>query len=84
MAERETGAALRQKVIEALNDALSGEYHSFVGHVLASNPYLPPGTEKDLQTLERIRDEENDNTRALLLELGRWRAGPTLRAFRWW
>jgi len=76
MAEAETTAAVRRKVIDLLNDSLSGEYHSFIGHVLASNPYLA--------TLERIRDEENDNTRALLIQLGRYRAGPTLRAFRWW
>ncbi|MCE9635559.1 MAG: collagen-like protein [Planctomycetes bacterium] len=77
-------AATRARVIELVNEALSAEYHSFVGHALGSNPYVSPGTEKDVAFLERIRDDENDNTRALLMQLGRYRAGPTIKAFRWW
>lgn len=81
---QEASTSVRRQVIDLLNEALSAEYHSFTGHVLMSNPYIVPGTEKDLETLQRIRDEEDANTRALLAQLGRYRAGPTLRAFRWW
>ena len=84
MTQPDTSADVRQRVIAVLNEALSAEYHSFVGHMLGSNPYLPPGTEKDLDTLLRIRDEENENAKALLIQLARYRAGPTLKAFRWW
>jgi len=74
----------RRAVIGLLNVAISAEYHSFVGHALGSNPYVKPEWESDLGLLEEIRDEENALTRALLLQLGRYRAGPTLRAFRLW
>ncbi len=80
----ETTAEVRRQVIDLLNEAMSAEYHSFVGHALGSNPFVAPGQEKDLELLDRIRDEENDNTRSLLMQLGRYRAGPTVRAFRWW
>jgi hypothetical protein len=84
MAEAETTADVRRQVIDLLNEALSAEYHSFVGHALGSNPFVVPGTEKDLDVLNRIRDDENANTRALLLQLARYRAGPTIRAFPLW
>jgi hypothetical protein len=80
----ETTPETRRLVLELLNEAISAEYHSFVGHALGSNPFVAPGHEKDLELLDRIRDEENESTRALLLQLGRYRAGPTIRAFRWW
>ena len=74
----------RQEVIELLNEALSAEYHSFIGHALNSNPFVPPGCEKDVEFLEALRDDENANSKALLIQLGRYRAGPTLKAFRYW
>ncbi len=74
----------RRGIIDLLNAAISAEYHSFVGHALGSNPYVKSEWEGDLQLLEDIRDEENALTRALLVQLGRYRAGPTLRAFRLW
>src|SRR5262245_12114704 len=77
-------AMRRQDVIDLLNEALSAEYHSFVGHALNSNPFVPPGCEKDVEFLEAIRDDENANTKALLVQLGRYRAGPTIKAFRYW
>jgi hypothetical protein len=77
-------AMRRQDVIDLLNEALSAEYHSFVGHALNSNPFVPPGCEKDVEFLEAIRDDENANTKALLVQMGRYRAGPTLKAFRFW
>jgi hypothetical protein len=76
-------AMRRQDVIELLNEALSAEYHSFVGHALNSNPFVPPGCEKDVEFLEAVRDDENANTKALLVQMGRYRAGPTLKAFRY-
>ena len=77
-------ASTRREIIDLLNDALSHEYHSFVGHAIGSNPYVKPEWEADLRMLEELRDEENANTRALLVQLGRYRAGPTLRAFHLW
>jgi hypothetical protein len=79
-----TVAKERQEVIELLNEALSAEYHSFIGHALNSNPFVPPGCEKDVEFLEALRDDENLNAKALLVQLGRYRAGPTLKAFRFW
>lgn len=79
-----TTAALRQEVIELLNEALSAEYHSFIGHALNSNPFVAPGMEKDVDVLERLRDDENANAKALLVQLGRYRAGPTIKAFAYW
>lgn len=78
------GVMTRRAVIDLLNEALSCEYHSFIGHALSSNPYVKPEWEGDLATLQSQRDAENDNTRALLVQLGRYRAGPTLKAFRHW
>src|SRR4030095_1903293 len=79
-----TSTAERQSVIELLNEALSAEYHSFVGHALNSNPFVPPGCEKDVEFLQRLRDDENANAKALLVQLGRYRAGPTIKAFAYW
>ena len=39
-AEGERKAMTRPEMIELLNDALSAEYNSFIGHALASNPYV--------------------------------------------
>src|SRR5258706_13001110 len=77
-------ATARKEVIEILNETLSSEYHSFIGHALNSNPFIAPGTEKDVEFLEQLRDEENANAKALLVQFGRYRAGPTLTAFRHW
>ncbi len=74
----------RPQVLELLNEALSHEYHSFIGHALNSNPYVKPEWEKDLGLLERLRADENANARAILLQLGRYRAGPTVKAFHLW
>jgi len=74
----------RPQVIELLNQALSAEYNSFIGHALASNPYVTAEWEADLALLEKLREEENDLSRAILVQFGRYRAGPTLRAFRLW
>ncbi len=79
-----TVAKERHAVIDLLNEALSAEYHSFIGHALNSNPFVPPGCEKDVEFLETLRDDENLNAKALLVQLGRYRAGPTLKAFRFW
>src|SRR5262245_20192660 len=77
-------ADVRRRVIDVLNDALSCEYHSFVGHALNSNPFLQPGCEKDVEVLQGVRRDEDDSAKALLVQLGRYRAGPTIQAFRFW
>lgn len=74
----------RPEILELLNDALSAEYNSFIGHALASNPYVTAAWEADLKMLEELREEENDLSRALLVQFGRYRAGPTLKAFALW
>jgi hypothetical protein len=79
-----TATARRQDVIELLNEALSCEYHSFIGHALNSNPFVAPGQEKDVEILETLRKDEDANAKALLVQMGRYRAGPTLKAFRFW
>jgi len=70
--------------IALLNEALSAEYNSFIGHALASNPYVTAEWEADLKLLEKLRDDENDLSRAILVQFGRYRAGPTIAAFRLW
>jgi hypothetical protein len=74
----------RPHVVALLNEALSSEYNSFIGHALASNPYVASEWEGDLELLEKLRDEENDLSRAILVQFGRYRAGPTLAAFALW
>ena len=64
-------ATARHEVIEILDEVLSAEYHSFIGHALNSNPFLTPGCEKDVEFLENLRDEENANAKALLVQ-GDW------------
>lgn len=75
---------VRRQVVDLLNESLSAEYHSFVGHVLSSNPYVDAAWEKDLGVLDAVRADENTAVRALLASLARYRAGPTLSAFRFW
>ncbi len=74
----------RAEIIELLNAALSAEYNSFIGHALASNPYVAPEWERDLALFEELREDENDLSRAVLVQFSRYRAGPTLGAFRLW
>ncbi len=77
-------AMKRTEIIDLLNGALSAEYNSFIGHALASNPYVAPEWESDLKLLEELRGDENDLARALIVQLANYRAGPTIEAFRHW
>ncbi len=79
-----TTSMKRRSVIALLNEALSAEYNSFMGHALASNPYVTAEWESDLKQLEKLRAEEDDLSRAILVQFGRYRAGPTVAAFRLW
>jgi len=74
----------RPAVIALLNEALSVEYNSFIGHAIASNPFVTAEWESDLKLLEKLRAEEDDLSRAILVQFGRYRAGPTVAAFRLW
>ena len=76
--------AARRKIIDLLNEVFSCEHHSFVAHLLGSNPYLPAGTEGDLSVLQDLRNEELAAAKSLLVHMGRYRAGPTIKVFQYW
>jgi len=73
-----------QRCIEMLNSALDGTVNSVVQYFAISAPYIPPGFEEQVETMERIRQEEAQMAHDLNEALHALDGAPTVGVFRYW
>ncbi len=70
--------------IEQLNSALDGTVNSVVQYFAISAAYVPPGFEEQMETMERIRQEEAQMAHDLNDALHELDAAPRVGVFRYW
>ena len=73
-----------QRCIEMLNSALDGTVNSVVQYFAISAPYVPSGFEEEMETMERIRQEEAQMAHDLHDALGELDGAPRVGVFRYW
>jgi bacterioferritin (cytochrome b1) len=74
----------RSEPIAFLNHALHMTVNSVVQYLAVASPYVPPGCEKHLETLARMREDETRDAQVLTELVQRLDGVPAVGAFPYW
>ena len=72
------------KTIALLNRVLHGTVNSVIQYIDIARPYVPPGCEKDVEELHRLRDEEAVTAAALTGLITELDGVPKVDPFDYW
>jgi len=75
---------MHSATIEVLNRVLHGTVNSVVQYIDISAPFIPEGSEKHVETLRRIRDEEGAQAHDLHALIGKLDGNPKVGVFDYW
>ncbi|MHC4960081.1 MAG: ferritin-like domain-containing protein [Planctomycetota bacterium] len=73
-----------EAVIDLLNLALHGTVNSIIQYLHISDPYVPPGMEEAMETIQRLRDEEVHSSHEITEALAALDGTPKVGVFPYW